>query len=147
MVSVTVWQKLTKRTVYCWSCADGYLPQRIHVDRREINDASPDLHDIVTLTTFVCQPFVGIIEEASVVFIMPGAQRNILWVCVCVHVFVCGRRWGGGLCCTASALHANLPPSSHLLLSNHSILQHNLTTFTVGWKWVLFHDSQLKIII
>lgn len=74
-------------------------PQRVRVDGREMNDTSHDLHDIVTLATLVPQlekgPFAATIREleASVVFIMLRAQRNILWVSVCVHVFI---RVGGG---------------------------------------------------
>lgn len=75
-----------------------------HDDRREMNDASHDLHDTVTVAAFVSQLEKDHLQQSS------GHGRH-LWFSWCRHTLLVSECvWGG--------LHADLSPCGHLLFSN-----------------------------
>ena len=90
--------------------------------RRERSDAPCDLHDSVTHRN-ICFSALRMNLSSSHLgrggicgfHHVQGNKRHISCVAMCVCV--CRWRWGGRAS-IASALHANLTPSSHLLFSN-----------------------------
>lgn len=73
-------------------------PQLGHGDTRDMNDAPHDLHDSVTLATFVSQLEKDNLQQSSGYgrgicgfHHVEGTKKHIMWVsvCVCVHVSLC----------------------------------------------------------